>query len=608
MKHTWKQILALCLSLVLVAVLLPVSPAAASELPTEGIVLAEDDFTQYTKISEVTAKEIYTNTSTTIAQDADGVYVLKAGNHKNNRMITISLDVDLPKSYETMTFYLKYEVEVSAIEGKSYLFDFNGCKDSDGTEIASDKKPASAYKDEDDYYHSVSANGTGTTTGGYEKLTTYWKIRGSDIGTLVARLGAHSSGEQTGYVYIKNYKISLLPAVGTYAGADMIAAMAYDDAYAKLTSDVTVDGSLMLGKNAVLDLNGYTLTVSGSVSAGANARVIDSSADKTGKLAVAKDGLLIANPDNPQLPLWAGDGYILTEPTLTDRAIFANESADGFTLDFRPGFGYVGTETVREKYMASVEDCDIIMGATLSWTDIYEETDSVDLTYKDGFFMDMYAKETTRGRLTLTGAEQYQSISLGITLSSCGVTCSFDPLTFTNSFVTKHYAANFNDGEATGFNNTTRATVTDGVLNVTGAVTFSFDNLISTGEGKTLVIEFDLPDPNYANYFCIRYRRTADDDYTGLISVNNSSLRAHHDTYGYFYEVGSFTETDPVTVRMEIDLGSGEYKVTYGGNTYTGKNDYYEEVLNNDEKFYLYCSDYNNRFDNLLVYTIDNGQ
>lgn len=618
MKNAWKRIFALSLCLVLVAVLLPAFPAeaAAGDLTSEGIVLIEDDFTQYTETGSnvITNQDCYSmGSSPVVIADYNGEMVLKAGDAKTqNRYIWITADVNIPKSYSNMTFYIKLEAEIYAPTRK-YLLDLNSCLGSDdSTSLDSSSKPARL----DDY---VSTGYTAEFT----TVTSVWQVK-SGVGTLKARLGAANDSSNTDPVYIKSYKITLLPAEVSSAteSADFIAAMAYDDVYTKLSSNFTVNGPLELGANAVLDLNGYTLTVvtgdePGTVDAAAGARIIDSSASKSGKLAVAAEGALTFDAgatNGGQLPLWTGSAYIFTTPELGDqRAIFVSESADGFVLDFRPGFGTAGNKNVRESYLFS-GNSGIQMDAELSWTDIYGNEGGPVSLYCDGIFDGMYLTKNSRGRLTLTGAEQYQSISLGLTLSSCGVTYSFDPITFTNSYVTKLYAANFDDGKATGFKKTTDlvesdkvvSTVANGVLTIAGTDYFTLDQAIVTGSGKKLVIEFDLPNVEKANNFALRVRKTVDSkNYIGLLYT--SSCSDSH-PYGNFYGTSAFAEADPVTVRMEIDLGNGDYEVTYGGNTKTGTNPNYSSVFADVSALYIYTSSYSNDFDNLLVYIIENAQ
>jgi hypothetical protein len=434
----------------------------------------------------------------------------------------------------------------------------------------------------------------------------------------------------TDFVKFDSVRVTLLPAAGSYHPEHLSTFIAGKNAYAVLPSDVTVDGSLTLGENAVLDLNGHKLTAT-MVSPGTNAIIIDSSADKTGKLMVPKDSLVLKR-NNPQLPLWAADGYIFTDPKMNDgdekRAFFVegSTSADGFTLDFRPGFGEANGMNVREAYLSG-GNSGIKMTAQLNWTDIYGNKESlkggIDAT---NIFNGMYATATARGRLKVVGAEKFRDISLAITLKSCGVEVTFEPMTFVNSYVTTHFAADFQSGTIVSGSNQAlnvgffktfgnAAIVEDAgekVLKVDGTNVLTCANAVETGAGKKLV--FDLKLKTLAGNDALNIR-ISNGGNVGILTSGGVSFDAVRDLYRYLGEhVFHLSEANRyVSVRLTIDLDSGAWclykdgaefrKGTYAPSDGTT----IQDLLNGQNTFYLREDSTDTHYiDDLLIYTVNN--
>ena len=162
---------------------------------------------------------------------------------------------------------------------------------------------------------------------------------------------------------VQTLALALLVLLGSalqvQAAEEDIFCLRMDDGVYKLEQDVMLNEDVQMGKNAVLDLNGYTLSFAQGkkLLTNTSSQILDTSADKSGKLAVNKGELLLANFENPHLPVWNGaDGYLFLEPQLgEERAYFAqgSQTANGFVLYFRPGFGDAGGVNVRETYLKS---------------------------------------------------------------------------------------------------------------------------------------------------------------------------------------------------------------------------------------------------------------
>ena len=705
MKNTWKRIFALCLCLVMVAVLLPVSPAGAAIVTIDGIVLVDEDFSGYADVSELEAGGIFTNINENHFSigdyDSDGKKELRVETvDSTTRNLLVTVPLNLPAKTDDMIFYLKVEVDiVHETDGGYYLVDIhNGSSTGVGDVAANFKLMTSG--------NYVSDNGTTHLEGNTGTVTMYYRVDAAST-VLGARLGMHKNGN-AGSMLIKGYRITLLPAVCVYRNdtfeSTFVTNMAYKDAYVKLSQNLILPEDLILGENAVLDLNGYTVTVAEGtkvevgtnahivdysaektgklvvqeenltlpnqnnpqlclwngdgfifvepklasdlsihsdltlgattvldlnghtltvaegkgVNVGSNARIIDSSAEKTGKLVMDEGELLIANPNNPQLPLYTGDGYILTEPQLGDsRAFFVDGSvsANGFTLDFRPGFGAVGGKNVREEYLAN-GSCGITMDAQLSWTDIFGVNGSAKLAC-DSVFTGMYENANRRGRLALTGAEKYQTISLSIALSSCGVVKTFDLPTFSNEDrMTIHVAVQSDVYEKTSSGN---------------GNTYPFNAPIDTTTANKLVLEFGLQvtDANSESPLneCFGFRMTPAQAYCDTGSYNsgyyfglygagfNPGQRLVSTCDSTLCRVDSVDTAEKVNYKLELNIATGVWSAyengvqvksgTYPEGSYTTTA---AGILNGVSSMFIRFQDAGNyNFSNMLLYSVKSG-
>lgn len=566
MKNIFKRVLALCLSLVLVAVLLPVSPVAAAtgDVTADGIVLLDEDFSQYESMEDLFAdgtvfeeSSNYRSANFAIENLPNGNKALKVKGDGSTRSINLVMDLNLPKidSY-VGTYYVKIEAEIEHLTSTGqYIFDVNN-------DISVGVDGAAAKFQNKSYSGLTSASSPGRLDEGSGTVVSYYRVDNACTKVGV-RLGMYKNA--SGEMLVKAVKVTLLPFVSqAYTNsnfknntATFIANLQYNDAYVKLTGNLSLEGDVVLGKNAVVDLNGYTLTVNGALNAGVNARIVDTSAGKSGKISVAEGKLLIGNIDHPTLPLWTGSEYILTDPQLgNERAFFVDGSisADGFTLDFRPGFGTAGGVNVREEYLAK-GDCGINMDAQLSWTDFYGTSDSIKLVC-DNIFTGMYRSENSRGRLALTGAEKYQTISLGITLSSCGVQKSFTMPTFSNADnVTVHFAA-----ESLSYTEKK-------------SDTHKFAAPIDTTAADKLVLDFDLQVPGFTNDDRFAFRLIPADEYratsSGYFALFSHDCRGGQNLTATCQDVlcrvDDIGTAETVNYRLEVDIATGAWVVYKDG-------------------------------------------
>lgn len=589
-----KKLLAAVLCLTMALTLLPavaVVSNAAGVAPTGGILLFEDNFN-------------------------DGNYDgwTQAGNKPSVKDGVVSfsvtgqsyLDQVLTTIPQGAKLCLEYGVATNGLASDcTYWIKLDPKKDGSTVRLTFDSSRSD----------TPNQNGLGNTN--TTEIVTHYQYYTLDrqFDNVLLRVGQRGSGG-TGSCKVDFVKVYLLEYTADQLKTELESA----DGYAKLSADATIEGSLTLGENAVLDLNGHSLTAT-IVSPGTNATIIDSSAAKNGKLIVPKDSLVNLKSNNPQLPLWAGNGYIFTEPQLgSERAFLAESSADGFKMDFRPGFG----TTIRENYL-SQGNTGIKMTADLSWTDIYGYEGS----YAGGLngtkiFNEMYQTETARGRLQITGAEKYRNISLALTLESCGVKVSFDPIVFNNTYVTTHFAADFdaqgettltttyatpngvNEGQIKSFNS---SVIANGELKTLGANVIKLSEQIETGNDTKLVIELDLKSDAGNDMFALRATDAAS-KYINIISSNGSE--GNSTTYAKnFYSSKGFKLTTAgayTKIRMEIDLETGVFDLYQNGaNTKSGTYTDVAAVLNGVTELYIREDSTDTHYiDNLLIYTVTN--
>ena len=618
MKHA-KKLLAMMLCLAMALSVLPAvaleADAAAGDITSDSIVLFEDDL-NYTSATEAEAAG-WVNVSSYLSFK-DGCIVVDAYKAvTTNIYMEYSLtDLGIPMSTK-MPMTITCEMRVSA-PLRSYMFTSADRLNADGTSYtgsyltgkynAIDKTASEEFVTVSFSFTSASS-GTGTT-----RVLDAFNI---SIGARKDTTDDSVTGGNQSFVKIDSVKITLSAATTVTDAAAMKTCLGRNTAYLKLPSDMTVDGSLTLGDNAVLDLNGHKLTAT-AINGGANSVIMDSSADNSGKLDTAD--LVLDNKDHPTLPLKTASGYILTEPKLgSERAFVVESSGNAFTMDFRPGFG----TSIRENYLQYGES-GIKMTAKLSWVDIYgnagemeENLDGTDI------FDGMYATETSRGRLKVANTAEYRSISVTFTLESCGAEVVFDPVVYTNNGVTTHFAADFetgtvsstasdfNVGQFRGINGSSIASDGDNkILTTLGTNQVYFAETIATGEGK-LVIAFDFKSD--AGNDSIAFRIRKDSKYINILSTGGHA--GNHATIADFYKDNNSENYLRLSgngtynaVRMEIDLATGAFKVMCNGAVVkSGTCNETQLSALNVSSLYLHAQDTETHYiDNLRIYTVKN--
>ena len=460
------------------------------------------------------------------------------------------------------------------------------------------------------------------------------------VDSIKVRVGARSGG--TGVVVIEGVRISMIVSEiagqGGVVGQDMGRFLDVQDGFFQLQRDLTFTSytlasdtsksatDLIMGSNAVLDLNGHTLTIAdgSSLSVPVNAKIVDSSAGKTGKIVCAKDALTIANTDHPTLPVWTGNGYVLTEPKLeADKHIMVvadSQNHDKFTLHLRPGFGTLsnGTVNVREAYL-SKGNSGITMSAFITSVDLFgnrynlQDNGSEEIVL-DGMFDGMYASNLARCQIAFEGFEKYQALEITIKLSSDGVVYTLPTYTVENTYVTKHYASQFNYGEADykiaqGTYSVTEA----GKLSYTGGTLgFTLANPINTGAGDKLVIEGDIDFASSGIKMGFEVRGTS-------VNGNNRYYLFATNQYatqnGYHYVLQKNDVAGEKHIRIEVDLNTFAVVCTVDGVSSTAAGpavatdlEHFLAAWNNKSVILASANGHSAStplvYDNLLIYTI----
>jgi hypothetical protein len=176
---------------------------------------------------------------------------------------------------------------------------------------------------------------------------------------------------------------------------------------------------LALNGDVTLDLGGHSLTVDAIVNFGG--QVVDSSADKSGKI-VCPQGMLMLSEDNDDLLVWDGtESYFFTD---IDQVLTQVDSGNGtYKVTFLPKF----TQLARIKALLADnggEDNEVSIKVKLMW-DGGQKT----LTYHDSMVQDVYSGNAFT--VTLTNYEAFieQNLHLQIIVEAGGVVAASDIIT-----------------------------------------------------------------------------------------------------------------------------------------------------------------------------------
>lgn len=637
MSKRFHGALAAVLAFVLVLSLFPTvalpAQAAEGDASSEGYVIFEETFDTDSNGALVSG-HTYSKTGDT-ATISDGCLNYTTGTTNSYYTFTIS-DLDIP-AYQGSRCYvgIRLDIFVKEATNRSAYMQVGVAENAAGTDIKSRLVSASV---------SPSSGGNAATsfivTGdGYGIF--YVPAGYGPLAEFTVRVGARNNSVSgtTPSVKIDGFRVSLVlgeqsgkQALAQDMGRYLIAGNGYFQLQRDMTFDVYTDPAtsdpvydLIMGSNAVLDLNGHTLTIAegSTLSVPVNAKIVDSSAGKTGKIVCAKDALTIANTSHPTLPVWTGNGYVLTEPKLeADKHIMVvadSQNHDQFKLHLRPGFGTLsnGTVNVREAYLAGGNN-GITMSAFITSVDLYgnrynlQNAGSEEIVL-DGMFDGMYASDLARCQIAFEGFEKYQALEITIKLSAMGVVYTLPTYTVENTYVTKHYASQFNYGEADykiaqGTYSVTEA----GKLSYTGGTLgFTLADPIQTGAGNKLVIEgdIDFASSDIKTGFEVRGTEIDNSNRYYLFVTNQYATQN-----GYHHVVQKNDIVGEKHIRLEIDLNTFAVVCTIDGISDAAVTpsaeelEYFLSAWNNKSVILASASGHSAStplvFDNLLIYTI----
>lgn len=228
--------------------------------------------------------------------------------------------------------------------------------------------------------HSIDAYKNTLTIGGNAVISGGVTVRGGaklvlkdapvvddNLGTVYANITLNSASaylnDTTGtafqtangnysLTYGKDGKVSGLAAYA--ANAQTESATIPTAGNVKLTADVTLTEAIVTTGNLTIDLNGHTVTMTGStfaIKASHNVIITDSSAEKTGKIATVPNGASFTS-DAAVLYITAGKKAVLVGGTLDGSAVtngFSSSYAGTVTVGNNASFIMVGGEVKGQK-------------------------------------------------------------------------------------------------------------------------------------------------------------------------------------------------------------------------------------------------------------------
>jgi len=235
---------------------------------------------------------------------------------------------------------------------------------------------------------------------------------------------------KVGAMYVVNYGAA---SNGTFYDT---AEEAFDNAKADdtvtLYGDATVE-SVMLNKGIDLELNGNTLTADYFVSF-KGSEVADSSEDKSGRLDVASENLVL-NAENAQLPVFAedGKGYAFFDFNMQQVAPVADENS--VTLTFRPSINTADTDFNAAWFGDGAADNGLKLGVRLTYTSQYAyEGGTATGTVSDTFVFDdahvasVYTNNNAL-KITITGIADVSDLTIAsVVVSELGFECVAEPV------------------------------------------------------------------------------------------------------------------------------------------------------------------------------------
>lgn len=621
MRKLVMKSLAALLALALLLTVLPATAttakAADGDISSEGYVLFEENFDG--AADALTSGHTYTKPAGSLT--VGNGYLTDTNGTSNEYIQFVVNNVEIPKAQgDRCRVAIKMEIDIAEATGRKAYLQITTAKTASGTQV------------EGQFADVVSGANTSSITP-TESATSTFFLKDGAAGNIVSfqiRVGARKDGAATNYIKIDAIRVSLVmyeisgkEALTQDIGMYLQAGTGYfqlprDMTFEKYTVSKVDYFDVIMGDNAVLDLNGKTLTIAegSTLNVPVGAKIIDTSAGKTGKIVCEKGALTFAGA-HPTLPIRTADdtGYVLVEPKMiAETHIFVNgeQTADKFTLHFRPGFGTVGGVNVRETYLAGGKS-GIQMTASITSKDIYNTETKLQYGGSEEFILDdvfngMYASPEARGQMTFQGFEKYQTLKVTLKLSSCGAICTLPDYTVNNTKVTKHFASKFTtmDGVTNG------SEIVNEQLKITNTANITWDSAraITTGAGKTLVMEFDASlSKTQGNYdgagFEVRGTNVNGSPRYYLFSTGTYAQ------YGRHHYIAQANVVGGKHVRLEVNLENFSTVCTVDGVRSTAAPaaadlEYYIAAWGGKYAFNVSGATASNPFtiDNLVVYTI----
>ena len=175
---------------------------------------------------------------------------------------------------------------------------------------------------------------------------------------------------------------------------------------------------VMVPAGITLDLNGWTLTANYLAADFAGAQVVDNSSLKTGKLQIQK-GYANFNANNPQMPIWTGDGFVFATMKMQARAVEYSNGGNTLSWTFRPSFGTM----FNAPYFADGGlDNGITIGIRMTWDTVDAEGNILGSATQDFVAADSLVATRYAGTgafvLTVNGIRNAKNLKLCVMVSS----------------------------------------------------------------------------------------------------------------------------------------------------------------------------------------------
>lgn len=196
-----------------------------------------------------------------------------------------------------------------------------------------------------------------------------------------------------------------------------------DSGTVELVKDAATNEAVTVVENVTLDLAGSALTTSNYLTVHKGGALVDNSADKSGLLVVDKEKLILPK-NNPQLPVYTGEGYKF----FTITKLNVKEVTEGEKFVFQPLF----EAAAREYLLKGRTTSGVKMQVKVSWFDAANGTEVEQyFTYTDALvkqYLESYNAETGKyGKvftLVLNNTNGIEDLTFTAVISNAGVEMS----------------------------------------------------------------------------------------------------------------------------------------------------------------------------------------